>query len=79
LRCLIFQVWDFDGPIYEISMYVAQDDGGSECKTHVMRTKYYAIGARRLMELMEQAGFEQVQKIDNAFFQPVIIGITKKV
>jgi len=74
IRYLVFQVWEFDGPIYELSMYFLQDDRASECKTHVIRTQYYAIGARELMELMEQAGFEQVQKIDEVYFQPVLIG-----
>jgi len=77
IRYLVFQVWEFDGPIYELSMYFLQDDRASECKTHVIRTKYYAIGAGRLMDLMEQAGFEQVQKIDKVYFQPVIIGTRK--
>jgi hypothetical protein len=74
IRYLVFQVWEFDGPIYELSMYFVQDDRASECEVHVIRTKYYAIGARQLMDLMEQAGFAQVQKIDDVFFQPVIIG-----
>ena len=74
---LVFQVWEFDGPIYELSMYFVQDEGAAECKTRVMRTKYYAIGARELMDLMEQAGFEQVRKIDDVYFQPVIIGTRK--
>lgn len=78
IRYLVFQVWEFDGPIYELSMYFVQDDRASECKTHVIRTKYYAIGARELMELMGQAGFEQVQKIDKVYFQPVIIGTRKR-
>jgi SAM-dependent methyltransferase len=77
IRYLVFQVWEFDGPIYELSMYFVQDEGAAECKTRVMRTKYYAIGAGRLMELMEQAGFEQVKKIDEVYFQPVIIGTRK--
>ena len=74
VRYLIIQTWAFDGPIYEISMYFVQDDGSAQCTTHVMRTHYYAIGITRLMELMQQAGFSRVQKLDEAFFQPVIIG-----
>ena len=74
VRYLIFQVWEFDGPIYEISMYVVEDDGTSAPKTHVMRTHYYAVGTGRLMALMEQAGFESVQKLEKAYFQPLLIG-----
>jgi hypothetical protein len=74
IRYLIIQVWEFDGPIYEISMYFVQDDGSAQPTTHVMRTKYYAIGARRLMGLMSKAGFRDIQKLDDAYFQPVIVG-----
>ncbi len=74
IRYLVFQVWEFDGSIYELSMYFVQDEGAAECKTRVVHTKYYAIGTWQLMDLMEQAGFEQVRKIDDVYFQPVIIG-----
>ena len=29
----------------------------------------------RLIKLMEQAGYEQVKRLDDVFFQPVLIGI----
>ena len=57
---LLFQVWDFHGKIYDLSMYVVEDDGGAKCKTHVFRSKNYAIGTSRLAELMQQAGFDAV-------------------
>jgi SAM-dependent methyltransferase len=74
VRYLIFQVWDFRGSTYDLSLYFVEDRGGTECKTHIMRSKYYAIGITRLIELMTEAGFVDVKKIDNQFFQPVIIG-----
>lgn len=73
-RYLLFQVWAFEGPIYDLSMYFVEDRGGSDCLTHVMRTKYYAVGSDRLMQLMATAGFHQVRRLDGSFFQPVIIG-----
>jgi SAM-dependent methyltransferase len=74
VRYLIFQVWDFHGAIYDLSMYVVRDDGTSKCETHTMRTQYYAIGIRRLVELMQHAGFSAVQRLDNVYVQPVIVG-----
>jgi hypothetical protein len=71
---LIFQKWDFHDAIYDLSMYFIEDDGGPHCRTHVMRSKYYAIGTARLIELMTDAGFINVTRLDNKFFQPVIIG-----
>jgi 2-polyprenyl-3-methyl-5-hydroxy-6-metoxy-1,4-benzoquinol methylase len=43
-------------------------------KTHVMRSRYYAISISRIMELMRQAGFLNVRRIDGMFFQPVLLG-----
>lgn len=73
-RYILFQVWEFEGDIYEISLYVVKDEGGPDCQTQVMRGHYYAIGTDKLMKLMEQAGYEQVERLDGVFFQPVIMG-----
>jgi SAM-dependent methyltransferase len=74
VRYLVFQTREFDGPIYHVAMYFVRDDGAAQCTTHVMRTQYYAIGARKLMALMQQAGFQGVQKLDDVYFQPAIVG-----
>ncbi|MCB0167946.1 MAG: class I SAM-dependent methyltransferase [Anaerolineae bacterium] len=73
-RDIVFQVWAFQGDVYELSIYIVNDKGGGECVTQVMRGHYYAIGADKLMKLMIQAGFEQVTRLDDVFFQPVLIG-----
>lgn len=77
-RYFLFQVWDFEGELYELSMYLVEDNKAGECVTHVMRTRYYAIGTAKLIELMQQAGFAEVQRLDDYFFQPVIVGKKKK-
>lgn len=73
-RYLVFQVWEFRGELYDLAMYFVEDQGGAHCTTHVMRATYYAVRIDRLIALMAQAGFQQVQRIDQRFFQPVIIG-----
>lgn len=73
-RYFIFQIWDTHGSTYDLSMYFVDDVGGCECKTYVMRSQYYAISTNKLIVLMEEAGFLEVQRLDNRFFQPVIIG-----
>ncbi len=73
-RYLLFQVWEFEGSIYDLAMYFVEDQGGSDCITHVMRTKYYAVGTDKLIQLMTSAGFHQVRRLDGSFFQPVLIG-----
>ena len=71
---LVFQVWDFHGELYDLSMYFVEDNGGSDCRTHVFRSRYYAVGISRLIELMQRAGFHGVERLDDRFFQPVIVG-----
>src|SRR5262249_4851904 len=73
-KYLVFQVWEFAGMIYDLSMYFVEDRGAAECVTRVMRSKYYAIGTDTLLSLMQQAGFREVQRLDDCFFQPVFIG-----
>lgn len=74
-RYVIFQVWDFEGEQYALSMYFIEDDMQSAAvTTHVMRSHYYAISPHHLRELMAQSGFVDVQRLDEAFYQPVLVG-----
>jgi SAM-dependent methyltransferase len=74
-RYLIFQVWDFDREQYDLTFFFVEEDlSSSQVKTHVMRSRYYAISIERLLELMRQAGFEDVRRLDNAFYQPILVG-----
>lgn len=74
VRYLIWQVWEFRGSVYDVAMYFVADRGGAECTTRVMRSRYYAVGTGKLMELMRQAGFVQVERLDGRFYQPVLVG-----
>ena len=74
VRWLAWQVWDPHLPTYDVTMYFVEDRGETECKTHVMRSTYYAIGIPRLIELMTEAGFVDVKRLDGRFFQPMILG-----
>ena len=74
VRYLVFQVWEFEGDIYNLAMYFIADRGGSNCDTHVMRTRYYAVSTGKLIDLMAAAGFVKVKRVDDRFYQPVIVG-----
>jgi SAM-dependent methyltransferase len=76
-RYVVFQVWQYHGAVYDLSMYFLEDTGGSECTAHVMRTQYYAVPVSRLMELMTESGFSEVRRIDGRLFQPLIVGVKK--
>jgi SAM-dependent methyltransferase len=71
---VILQLWEFDAPFYDLTLYIVDDEGERDCTTHTFRTRYYAISIGRLIELLEQAGFEEVTRVDGAFFQPMIVG-----
>jgi SAM-dependent methyltransferase len=71
-RVIVFQTWEFDGPRYRLDMYFTFDDG-TAVQTRVFRTMYYAISIARLMELAREAGFIDGERIDDAFFQPLIV------
>ena len=76
VRYSIFQVWDFAGDDhYDLTMYVVQDrinEGTVDARA--MRSRCYAIGTDRLLALMAEAGFERVRRLDNVFYQPVLVG-----
>ncbi len=74
LRTLVFQVWEYHGAIYDLHMYFVEDRGGQEATTRVMRARYYAVSIDRLLELLEEAGFTRVRRLDGRFFQPLLIG-----
>ena len=74
-RYILFQVWEWRGSLYDMSLYVVLDDGSANCRTLVMRSIYYAISIDELLRLMARVGFEKVQRIDNVFFQPVLLGV----
>jgi hypothetical protein len=74
-RYVIFQVWDFVGEVYDLTMYFVVDDRTSpQLVTHVMRTQYRAVGTDQLLALMRQAGFTKVERLDGRFYQPVLVG-----
>jgi SAM-dependent methyltransferase len=73
-RWVLFQVWEPRPPLYETSMYVMEDRRDSGIRTRVMRATYYALPVGRLMELMQEAGFAGVRRLDGAFYQPLVIG-----
>ena len=58
-----------------MSFYIVHDAGGRECHTTVLRSTYYAIAVADVIRLMEKAGFAGVQRIDNEFFQPLVVGV----
>ena len=77
-RYEIFQVRRFEedpdkAGLYDVAMYFIEDRGEEECRTRIMRSRYYAITISRLLELMREAGWPRVERIDGRYFQPLIL------
>jgi len=72
-RCSVFQVWDFDGPRYDLAMYFVREISGRVPDVLISKSRYYAISIGALTELMHRAGFGDVERIDGRFFQPVLV------
>lgn len=74
-RYVPFQIWDFEGECYDLTLFLVEEDLSSrEVRTRVMRSRYYAIGSDKLIELMAEAGFGGVARLDGVFYQPVFVG-----
>jgi hypothetical protein len=74
-RCLIWQVRDFEGDRYNLSMYFVEDNmRDSAAQTHVMRSRYYVISPNSVLALMGEVGFGELERLDDVFFQPVLVG-----
>lgn len=73
-RFVVFQTMDFEGAGYELGLYIVEDRREAGCETHVFRTRYYMVTIDRLLELMREAGFVDVGRVDEWLFQPVVAG-----
>lgn len=73
-RFLAVQVWEWDGDAYDLRIYLTSESASGVCETQVLRSRYYAVTVERLMALLAEAGFEDVERRDDVLFQPVLWG-----
>lgn len=67
------QVWTWAGPRYETSLEMRPLDDDAPIIPPIVAT-YLAISPNRVATLMREAGFRDVVRVDERFFQPVLIG-----
>ena len=67
------QVWRWHGPRYDLSLELSPVAGRS-AGARVLTTSYLAISVAHVRRLMQEAGFENVRRLDGRFFQPVLVG-----
>jgi SAM-dependent methyltransferase len=67
------QVWTWRGPRYDLSLEITPDDRADAGVT-ALKTSYLAIPVEQVTGLMRTVGFENVERVDGRFFQPVLLG-----
>lgn len=73
-RFLAVQVWEWQGDQYDLRLYLTSESPQGQCETRVLKSRYYAVPIPKLMALMIDAGFVDVQRDDRVLFQPVLWG-----
>jgi SAM-dependent methyltransferase len=73
-RYFLFQVWEWEGDRYETTLYVVEHPADAPPMVRSMAATYYAVGIGTLTDLMREAGFDELERIDEAFFQPILVG-----
>lgn len=71
-RYRVRQVWTWQGRHYDFALEIVPVD--STDATTVLNSRYLAIPLAQVAELMRRAGFERVRRLDDRFFQPVLVG-----
>ena len=74
-RQLAVQAWEWDGDQYDVRLYLTEERPDGSCETQLLRSRFYAISAGRLLQLMREAGFVETERRDGVLFQPVLVGI----
>lgn len=71
-RYAVFQTREFHGDHYNLSLYFVEDT--EPPVVHIGRSQCYAVSPQRVLKLMRRAGFVDVHRIDDVFYQPVLVG-----
>ena len=77
-RYMLRQIWTWYGPRYEVALEMTALDGDDE-RFATIRSDYLAISPAKVLRLVTQAGFERVTRLDDRFFQPVLVGFVRPV
>ena len=61
------------GHEYDLSFEITPADG-ADAQATILKTSYLAIPVEQVAGLMRTVGFENVARVDERFFQPVLVG-----
>lgn len=73
VRHVPLQVWRWlDELRYEVAFHIVIESS-PQAGLLTFLTEYYAVSVARLLELLEQAGFVDCQRLDDTIYQPVLL------
>ena len=75
-RYFVVQTRDWDGDFYDVAMYFIREARGSKPATVIAgSSRYYAIPIDRLVSLLEESSFIEIQRLDGVLYQhqPVLV------
>lgn len=67
------QTWYWDGDAYDLTLRLTERCGDAKPTIHEFSTRYYAVSFATLERLLREAGFEDVVRRDEHFFQPLMV------
>jgi len=75
-RYFVVQTRDWDGDFYDVAMYFIREGRGSRPATVTAgSSRYYAVPIDRLVSLLEESSFIEIQRLDGVLYQhqPVLL------
>ena len=75
-RYFVVQTRDLDGDFYDVAMYFIREVRGSKPATVIAgSSRYYAVAIDRLVSLLEESSFIEIQRLDGVLYQhqPVLV------
>lgn len=75
-RYIAEQEWTWQGATYMLTLRFRPVEASS-AKAIEFRTSYFAVAIEDVLRAMREAGLGDVQRIDDAFYQPLLIGTAR--
>lgn len=72
-RFLAEQEWHWQGTTYSVVLRIRSLERAAEPDVEV-QTTYLAVPASTILDLMREVGLAEVQRLDGAYYQPLLVG-----
>lgn len=69
------QIWRWDGDQYDLTLRLTEQRADGATAVHEFQSRYYAVTVARIEELLREAGFADIARRDEHFFQPLLVAV----